>query len=693
MRKRLVLLFALFAVALASVAQDLNWDLKIEGEGTASPSIVLTTTVPSGAHLYSQDNPTGGANPLAITITPIEGCELIGSPVASKAAVTEFDSNFNVNQKFYTGRVSFTQKIRPTADKFKAKVKIRGQYCTANSCVPTRLTKEIQGAASLASDKEQKAKAAEATTATADKAEAQPKADEAAQPDVTVILPNEEQAIDTLSNTPAAKPAIAAKDANSATWANVQPQLKELQAESGKASSTASHTIWGIFIAGFLAGFLALLTPCVWPMIPMTVSFFLKQNKSKKRSIGMATLYGLSIIVIYVAIGVIVTAIFGATALNTMATSAIFNIIFFIILVIFAISFLGGFEITLPAKWTNSIDEKADATTGLLSIFFMAFTLSLVSFSCTGPIIGTLLVEAAATGSILSPAIGMFGFALALAIPFTLFAIFPSWLQSMPKSGGWLNSVKVVLGFLELALALKFLSVADMAYHWRILDREVFIALWIVIFALLGIYLLGKLRLPHDSPREKTGILGLMLSLICFAFSVYMLPGLWGAPLKAISAFAPPSDTQDFNLYDKEVKPDVADYDAALALGASEGKPILIDFSGHGCVNCRKMEGAVWTNDEVREMLEEDFVLATLYVDDRKELPEPMTLKNNKGEDVELENYGDLWSFLQENKFGAAAQPFHVILDPSGNPLTYSQDFTDNPEEYKKFLRSALKNR
>lgn len=451
-------------------------------------------------------------------------------------------------------------------------------------------------------------------------------------------------------------------------------------------------TLLGIFIAGFLAGFLALLTPCVWPMIPMTVSFFLKQNKTRAKSVRMASLYGLSIIVIYVAIGLAVTLIFGATALNKLATSAVFNLIFFALLVVFAISFLGGFEMTLPSKWTNRIDEKADSTSGLLSIFFMAFTLSLVSFSCTGPIIGTLLVEAASSGSIISPTLGMLGFATALAIPFTLFAMFPSWLKSMPKSGGWLNSVKVVLGFLELALALKFLSVADMAYHWGILDREVFLALWIVIFTLLGVYLLGKLRFPHDTDSGHTGVFPFMLSLISFAFAVYMLPGLWGAPLKAISAFAPPLSTQDFSLYDGEVHPDTEDYDAALELGAREGKPVIVDFSGYGCVNCRKMEGAVWTDDAIRSKIDDEFVLTTLYVDDKRALPKPIEMTDRKGRKVTLEDYGELWSFLQENKFGAVAQPYHVVLDSDGNLLTYPQDFTESTEEYNRFLDSALEN-
>lgn len=693
MRRRSLMLaiFLSLLASLSTLAQEINWTVKIIDQDSDHPSLQLTAKVPQGGHFYSFDNPqneSGGANPLSIAVTPLEGCELVGTVQASKTPVTQYDEGFAMEQKYYTGTVVFTQHLRPTASQFKLKVKVKGQFCIGKKCLQTRLTQELSGngvvASSSAADKKvaKEEKTADDKVAAANSEKAESAADE-------VVAATEEIAADevlTAQPDSAAVNSVAAAD----TWKNVESQISSYK--SGAFGGSNSMSLWAIFIAGFLAGFLALLTPCVWPMIPMTVSYFLKQNKSRAKSIRVASLYGLSIVVIYVGIGVAVTAIFGATALNKLATSAVFNLIFFALLVVFAISFLGGFEITLPSKWTNKMDEKADSTSGLISIFFMAFTLSLVSFSCTGPIIGTLLVEAASSGSLISPMVGMLGFSVALAIPFTLFAMFPSWLKSMPKSGGWLNSVKVVLGFLELALALKFLSVADMAYHWGILDREVFLALWIVIFALLGVYLLGKLRFPHDTDSGHTGVFPFMLSLISFAFAVYMIPGLWGAPLKAISAFAPPLSTQDFNLYEGEVIPDTDDYDAALAMGAREGKPVIVDFSGYGCVNCRKMEGAVWTNDEVRNKIKDNFVLTTLYVDDKRELPKPIQMTDRNGNKVTLEDYGELWSFLQDNKFGAVAQPYHVVLDSEGNLLTYPQDFTESADEYLRFLDSALKN-
>ncbi len=446
-----------------------------------------------------------------------------------------------------------------------------------------------------------------------------------------------------------------------------------------------------IFLAGFAGGLLALLTPCVWPMIPMTVSFFLKRNKQRRKAIQSALAYGLSIIVIYLILGLLITGIFGASALNDLSTNAIFNILFFLLLVLFAVSFFGAFELVLPSSWTNKLDSKADSTTGIISIFFMAFTLVLVSFSCTGPIIGTLLVEAASQGSVTGPAIGMFGFALALSIPFSLFAIFPTWLQSMPKSGGWLNSVKVTLGFLELALALKFLSVADLAYGWRILDREVFLVLWIVIFALLGIYLLGKLKLKHDSDLDYVSVPRLFFAIISFAFAVYMVPGLWGAPLKAISAFAPPLYTQDFNLYKGEVHAAFDDYEAGMAYAEKVGKPVMIDFSGFGCVNCRKMEAAVWIDPKVKNMLENDYVLITLMVDDKASLPKTLEIKEH-GKTRKLRTIGDKWSYLQRSKFGANAQPFYVLLDNEGKPLGPSYAYDENVDNYLKFLKNGLAN-
>ena len=678
-----LLILAFFIAGFTAFGQKIEWSSKIIDQNTDHPSLQFTAKVPSGGHFYALDNPQhdgNGANPLTFTLTP-EGCELVGNIVASKTPVSEFDEVFGMEQRFYTGTVTFTQKLRPTKPDFSVAAKIKGQFCIGTQCMPTRENVTLSGKGIVP---------AETSSRPTPQIEENKIQNSSSEIIAVEEIQNEEIPAEPNDSVVSSEIIETVASQNLDTWKNVEPQFAQFK--DGPKSADGTISLWGIFIAGFLAGFLALLTPCVWPMIPMTVSYFLKQNKTRAKSIRVASLYGLSIIFIYVAIGVAVTVIFGATALNQLATSAVFNLIFFALLVVFAISFLGGFEITLPSSWTNRMDEKADTTTGIISIFFMAFTLSLVSFSCTGPIIGTLLVEAASSGSIVSPMMGMLGFAVALAIPFTLFAMFPSWLKSMPKSGGWLNSVKVVLGFLELALALKFLSVADMAYHWGILDREVFIGLWIVIFALLGMYLLGKLRFPHDNPSEHTGVFPFMLSLISFAFAIYMIPGLWGAPLKAISAFAPPLSTQDFSLYDGEVHPDTDDYDTALAMGAKEDKPIIVDFSGYGCVNCRKMEGAVWTDDEIRNLIDDEFVVTTLYVDDKKSLPKPIEMTDRNGKKVTLEDYGELWSFLQENKFGAVAQPYHVILDSEGNLLTYAQDFTESPETYKKFLRSALDN-
>jgi len=436
---------------------------------------------------------------------------------------------------------------------------------------------------------------------------------------------------------------------------------------------------------------LALFTPCVWPIIPMTVSFFLKRSKDKKKGIRDAWTYGASIVVIYVTLGLAITLIFGASALNALSTNAVFNILFFLMLVVFAASFFGAFEITLPSKWSNAVDSKAEQTSGLLSIFLMAFTLSLVSFSCTGPIIGFLLVEVSTTGSVVAPAIGMLGFALALALPFTLFAMFPSWLKQMPKSGGWMNVIKVTLGFLELAFALKFLSVADLAYGWRILDRETFLALWIVIFGLMGFYLLGKIKFPHDDDDTTVSVPRFFMALCSLAFAVYMVPGLWGAPLKAVSAFAPPMNTQDFNLYKNEVHAQFDDFDAGMEYARRNGKPVMLDFTGYGCVNCRKMELAVWTDQKVSKLIQDDYVLITLYVDNKTPLPENIKVTEN-GKERTLRTLGDKWSYLQRVKFGANAQPFYVLIDNDGNPLNKSYSYDEDINKYVDFLETGLKN-
>ncbi len=606
-------------------------------------------------------------NPLNISVKA-DGATLVGKPAANKKFTAETDED-GMPARYYTGSVTFTQKLKATKPEFKLTIKITGQACDDNSCSNINVAKIMSGKASAAGDV---------------------KEEETETPET----PAEELA-DTLAAV-GAVPAAATdsvsgavlNESEGALWANVEAEVKALGTEEKEAS------LWAIFLAGVIGGLIALITPCVWPMIPMTVSFFLKQNKSRAKSVRSASVYGLSIIVIYVLIGLVVTAIFGEQALNALSTNAVFNVFFFLLLVVFAISFMGGFELTLPSKWTNKMDSKVDSTTGMLSIFFMAFTLALVSFSCTGPIIGTLLVEAATSGNYLAPAIGMFGFALALALPFTIFAMFPTMLKSMPKSGGWLNSVKVVLGFLELALALKFLSIADLTSGWRIMDREVFLCLWIVIFFLLGVYLLGKLRFPHDSKVEKTGVGRFMLALVSFAFAVYMIPGLWGAPLKAISAFAPPSNTQDFSLFEGEVKARSHNYEEGVALGLNENKPILLDFSGHGCTNCRELEGAVWTNDEVRNIINDKFILVSLMVDERTKLPEQIIKTNRKGETVILETVGELWGFLESEKFGIMAQPYHIIIDHNGKPLSQAMDYNNgkNVDNYIKFLETGLNN-
>lgn len=666
--KRFFLTFSLILMAICVWAADaVNWTIALQDDNTDHPSVKITATVNPGYHLYSVDNPAGGSMPLKFYFD-VEGCKTVGSPQANKKYTTEFDDIFEVDQHFYEGTVVFTQKLQPTAKNFSVNVEIQGQACNDNGCVQVGDAKMLKG--SFAGAKEEKD---------------EKKADEAAEVNALVKMTDSLQAAEPFM-TPEAN--LSGVEADKSWWNNVEAELRVFE----DAPEQQGRSLWYIFIAGFIGGLIALVTPCVWPMIPMTVSFFLKQNKSKSKSVGTAAIYGLSIIVIYVVLGLAVTIIFGASALNELATSALFNIIFFLLLVVFAISFMGGFELTLPASWTNKMDSKVDTTTGLLSVFFMAFTLVLVSFSCTGPIIGTLLVEAAATSNFVSPAIGMFGFALALALPFSLFAMFPTMLKAMPKSGGWMNTVKVVLGFLELALALKFLSVADLAYGWRILDREVFVSLWIVIFFLLGVYLLGKLRFPHDDEVEKTGVGRFMLACISFAFAVYMLPGLWGAPLKSISAFSPPISTQDFSLFEGDVHAEVDDFEEGMRLAQQLNKPVLLDFSGYGCVNCRKMEAAVWTDPDVKNSIDNDFILVTLMVDEKKALPEPIKITEKDGTVRTLRTYGDKWSYLQRSKFGANAQPFHVIVDQNARPLAPAFVYKEDIPGYKAFLEMGKNN-
>lgn len=681
--KKLVWIIGMILVPIAIFAQNaVTWSFKLVGDNTDSPALEMTADISSGFHMYAMDNPDGGSNPLVFNFFDVKGCKLDGKPKPNKKYVKEYDEIFEMDQHVYSGKVTFTQKLKPTDKKFSLEVEIKGQACNDVGCVQVFGSHVFNGTAPVAAEEDKKKEEAAATAAEEApiEEEKEPLKDEAKE---LALATDSLQAAEPWM-TP--EPYVSGITAHHNWWENVEAEMMAFSEDPAQQT----RSLWYIFIAGFIGGLIALVTPCVWPMIPMTVSFFLKQNKTRKKSIATAGIYGLSIIVIYVALGIIVTVLFGASALNELATSAGFNIAFFVLLVIFAISFMGGFEITLPSSWTNKMDSKVDSTSGYVSIFFMAFTLALVSFSCTGPIIGTLLVEAAATSNFVSPAVGMAGFALALALPFSLFAMFPTMLKAVPKSGGWMNTVKVVLGFLELALALKFLSVADLAYGWRVLDREVFIALWIVIFALLGFYLLGKLTFPHDDKLEKVGLFRFSLAVISLSFAVYMLPGLWGAPLKSISAFTPPLSTQDFNLFDGEVTAEVDSYDEGLMIGKELNKPVLLDFSGFGCVNCRKMEAAVWTNPEVKNMLDNDFVLVTLMVDDKTPLPEPIKVTEKDGQQRTLRTLGDKWSYLQRSKFGANAQPFYVIVDDEGKPMSSSYSYKEDVPAYLHFLRSGL---
>ena len=677
--KKVLSFMLLLMIAWAAEAQILTpvkWEIKLEDSDSSVKTLLFSAKLDNGWHLYDMNLPEGGPISTSFNYETLKGAKTVGSPVPSKKATTVYDEQFEMNLSWYAHEVSFTQKLEITNPKaFKVEGYVEFMACNDENCLPPDKESFSFNQSNINVEK---------TLQTMTKVEdipAEELADtvsvvEEVSEDVSVAKPN--KTADTVGTSSSL--------VHSDLW---EPVIEELKA-FGDTTVTAADTSWlFIFFAGFLGGLIALLTPCVWPMIPMTVSFFLKRTKDRKKAIRDAVTYGVSIIVIYLVLGLLITGIFGASALNDLSTNAIFNIIFFLLLVLFAVSFFGAFEIVLPSSWTNKLDMKADSTTGIISIFFMSFTLVLVSFSCTGPIIGTLLVQAASMGSKVGPAIGMFGFALALSIPFSFFAVFPNMLQSMPKSGGWLNSVKVVLGFLELALALKFLSVADLAYGWRLLDREVFVVLWIVIFALLGFYLLGKIRFSHDSELKHVSVPRLFMAIISFGFSIYMIPGLWGAPLKAISAFAPPLYTQDFSLYDNEVHAAFTDYEAGMEYAKRNNKPVMIDFTGYGCVNCRKMEASVWTNIRVKDILEKDYVLITLIVDDKSKLPEPIEIVEN-GKTRVLRTVGDKWSYLQRSKFGANAQPFYVLLDGDGKPLSPSYAFDEDVSKYIQFLNKGL---
>lgn len=661
----------LFAVAVQAQIQDpvkFNSELKILAADEAE--VVFTAAIDKGWHVYSTDLGDGGPISATFNVEKIFGAEVVGKLKPVGKEISTFDKLFEMKVRYFENMAQFVQKLKLTGGAYQIEGYLEYGACNDENCLPpTQVPFKFSGKAEGAA-KEAAAAAAET------KAEEQPAKQEA------------------VSGT---APVAAIGGADGPTEINVadkadlwKPVISELQS-LGETTSQEDMSWIYIFITGFAGGLLALFTPCVWPIIPMTVSFFLKRSKDKKKGIRDAWTYGASIVVIYVTLGLAITLVFGASALNALSTNAVFNILFCLMLVVFAASFFGAFEITLPSKWSTAVDSKAEATSGLLSIFLMAFTLSLVSFSCTGPIIGFLLVQVSTTGSVVAPAIGMLGFAIALALPFTLFALFPSWLKSMPKSGGWMNIIKVTLGFLELAFALKFLSVADLAYGWRILDRETFLALWIVLFVLLGFYLLGKIKFPHDDDDSKVSVPRFFMALASLAFAVYMVPGLWGAPLKAVSAFAPPMQTQDFNLYNNEVHAKFDDYDLGMEYARQHGKPVMLDFTGYGCVNCRKMELAVWTNPKVSDIINNDYVLITLYVDNKTPLPSPVKIVEN-GTERTLRTVGDKWSYLQRVKFGANAQPFYVLIDNEGKPLNKSYSYDEDIPKYIEFLQTGLEN-
>ena len=680
MKKILSICLLLIAVvAQAQIQEPVKFKSELKTLAVGEAEIVFTATIDKGWHVYSTDLGDGGPISATFNVEKISGATVVGKLQPKGKEIASYDKLFEMNVRYFESTAQFVQKLKLTGGDYKIEGFLEFGACNDENCLPpTQVEFNFSGKAEAAKGA---AAATPAEKVTAQAEETKPETQPASQTEILA---------DTAS-TGIIGGADSPTDINVAGNIDLwKPVINDLQSY-GETTSQEDMSWFYIFITGFLGGLLALFTPCVWPIIPMTVSFFLKRSKDKKKGIRDAWTYGASIVVIYVTLGLAITLIFGASALNALSTNAVFNILFCLMLVVFAASFFGAFELTLPSKWSNAVDSKAEATSGLLSIFLMAFTLSLVSFSCTGPIIGFLLVQVSTTGSVVAPAIGMLGFAIALALPFTLFALFPSWLKSMPKSGGWMNVIKVTLGFLELAFALKFLSVADLAYGWRILDRETFLALWIVLFALLGFYLLGKIKFPHDDDDTKVGVGRFFMALFSLAFAVYMVPGLWGAPLKAVSAFAPPMQTQDFNLYNNEVHAKFDDYDLGMEYARQHGKPVMLDFTGYGCVNCRKMELAVWTDSKVSDIINNDYVLITLYVDNKTPLTSPVKVTEN-GRERTLRTVGDKWSYLQRVKFGANAQPFYVLIDNEGRPLNKSYSYDEDIPKYIEFLQTGLEN-
>lgn len=682
MKKTLTLAFLLFAVMMAN-AQMMNpvhISATLKTNGTAEGEIIFSGKIDAGWHVYS--TALGNDGPISATFNAnkLEGVELVGKLTPKGKEISSYDKLFGMKLRYFENSVTFVQKVKFTKPNYIIDAYLEYGACNDESCMPPS---------------EASIRKSGKSPAVGNAAKTDPKADAALAAakakDSLAALANAPVMTDTTAHVDSA---AMAQSLSSLDKENLwKPVVKQLQAFGG-GNDIMGHSLWYIFLMGIIGGLLALVMPCIWPIIPMTISFFLKRSKdNKKKGIRDAIIYGVSIVVIYLAVGLLVTAIFGPSKLNELSTSAVFNVFLFLLLVVFALSFFGWFEIKLPDKWSNSVDSKASNTTGLISIFLMAFTLVLVSFSCTAPIVGLLLVETVTSGNWVAPTVGMLGFALALAIPFALFALFPSWLKSAPKSGSWMNTIKVVLGFIELAFSLKFLSVADLAYGWHILDREVFLSLWIIIFAALGCYLIGWLKFQIDEIggelNKPKPVVSIMLGLCSLAFALYMIPGLWGAPCKAVSAFAPPVSTQDFNLNNKQVKAQFTDYETGMAAAKAEGKPVFLDFTGFGCVNCRKMEAAVWTDPSVADILAKDYVLISLFVDDKTPLQEPMTIEEN-GQQRTLRTIGDKWSYLQSHKFGANTQPFYVPVDNEGNPLAGSYSYKEDVSAFLSFLHKGL---
>ena len=653
--------------AMAQMEDPVKFTAEIKTGKTAEAEIVFSGRIEAGWHIYSTNLGSSGPTEASFHVNKADGIELVGKLMPRGKEKSHFDAMFGMNVRYFEGTAQFVQKIRFTKPTYTIDAYLEYGVCSDENCLPP---------GEVALKKSGKSPAVAAAT--------EPTAADVAEAAAPVVAD---------STAAPADSAVASVTASTETlwWQPVTEQLEALDSEA----NIANHSLWYIFIVGFIGGLLALVMPCIWPIIPMTISFFLKRAKDDRRKgIKDAMTYGLSIVVIYLGLGLLITAIFGPSKLNELSTSAVFNVILFLLLLVFAFSFFGWFEIKLPDRWANAVDSKASSTTGLISIFLMAFTLVLVSFSCTAPIIGLLLVQTVTTGDWLAPTIGMLGFALALALPFTLFALFPSWLKSAPRSGSWMTTIKVVLGFVELAFSLKFLSVADLAYGWHLLDREVFLSLWIVIFGAMGLYLIGKLKFQEDAVGGEIDkpmpVPCIMAGLCAIAFAIYMVPGLWGAPCKAISAFAPPINTQDFNLNTKTVEAHYHSYEEGMAAAKAQGKPVLIDFTGFGCVNCRKMEAAVWTDPTVADMLNNQYVLISLYVDDKTPLAEPVEVSLN-GQQRTLRTVGDKWSYLQASKFGANAQPYYIAIDNDGRPLNHAYGFKEDVAAYIDYLQQGLK--